>query len=36
VGRDETTLGIRSWWAAAVNGEEERKFLKEAKTLCAL
>jgi hypothetical protein len=31
VGRDETVLGIRSWWAAAVNGEEGRKFLKRPK-----
>jgi hypothetical protein len=26
-------LGIRSWWATAVDHEEWRKLLKEAKTL---
>jgi hypothetical protein len=37
VRRDETMLGIKSWRvAAAVNGEVGRKFLKEAKNICAL
>jgi hypothetical protein len=29
-------LGLRSWWATAMNGEEWRKLLKEAKTLYEL
>jgi hypothetical protein len=36
VGKDATMLGIRSWWARAVNREEWRKLLEEAKTLCGL
>jgi hypothetical protein len=32
VGKDARMLGIRSWWAAAMNREEWRKLLKEAKT----
>jgi hypothetical protein len=33
VGKTARMLGIRSWWATAVNREEWRKLLKEAKTL---
>jgi hypothetical protein len=33
VGEDARMLEIRSWWATAMNCEEWRKLLKEAKTL---
>jgi hypothetical protein len=36
VGKDVRMLGIRSWWATAMNREEWRKFLNEAKTLYEL
>jgi hypothetical protein len=36
VGNDERMLGIRSWWATAMNREEWRKLLKAAKTLYEL
>jgi hypothetical protein len=26
-------LGLRSWWATAMDGEEWRKLLKDAKTM---
>jgi hypothetical protein len=33
VGRDARMLGLRSWWATAMNRKEWRKLLREAKTL---
>jgi hypothetical protein len=36
VGKDARILGIRSWWATAMNREEWRKLLKEAKTVYEL
>jgi hypothetical protein len=36
VGKDVRMLGLRSWWATAINQEEWRKLLKEAKTLYEL
>jgi hypothetical protein len=36
VGKDARMLGIRSWWATAMNWEEWRKLLREAKTLYEL
>jgi hypothetical protein len=33
VGNDARMLGLRSWWATALNREEWRKLLTEAKTL---
>jgi hypothetical protein len=33
VGKNARVLGIRSWWATAMNREDWRKLLKEAKTL---
>jgi hypothetical protein len=33
VGKDTRMLGLRSWWARAMNREEWRKLLMEAKTL---
>jgi hypothetical protein len=33
VGMDARMLGIRSWWATAMNREEWRKLLKKAKTV---
>jgi hypothetical protein len=36
VGKDARMLGLRSWWATAMNREEWRKLLKEAKTLYEL
>jgi hypothetical protein len=33
VGKDARMLGLRSWWAAVMNGEDWRKLLNEAKTL---
>jgi hypothetical protein len=33
VGKDARMLGLRSWWATAMNGEEWRKLLKDAKTM---
>jgi hypothetical protein len=33
VGNNARMLGIRSWWATAMNHKEWRKLLKEAKTL---
>jgi hypothetical protein len=36
VGKDARMLGLRSWWATAVNGEEWRKLLKEAMILFEL
>jgi hypothetical protein len=35
VGKDARMLGIKSWWAAAMN-QEWRELLKEAKTLYGL
>jgi hypothetical protein len=32
----ERMLGLRSWWATAMNREDRRKLLKEAKTLYEL
>jgi hypothetical protein len=29
MGKDARMLGIRSWWAAAINCKEWRKLLKE-------
>jgi hypothetical protein len=29
-------LGIRNWWATAMNWEEQRKLLKEGKTLLCI
>jgi hypothetical protein len=36
VGKDARMLELRSWWATAMNREEWRKLLSEAKTLCEL
>jgi hypothetical protein len=36
VGEDARMLGVWSWWATAMNREEWRKLLKEAKTLYEL
>jgi hypothetical protein len=36
VGNDARMLGLRSWWATAMNREEWRKLLKEVKTLYML
>jgi hypothetical protein len=36
VGEDARMLGLRSWWATAMNREDWRKLLKEAKTLYEL
>jgi hypothetical protein len=36
VGKDARMLGLRSWWATAMNREEWRKLLKETKTLYEL
>jgi hypothetical protein len=36
VGKDARMLGLKSWWATAMNGEEWRKLLSEAKTLYEL
>jgi hypothetical protein len=36
VGKDARMLGIRSWWATAMNREGWRKLMKEAKTLYEL
>jgi hypothetical protein len=36
VGKDTRMLGLRSWWATAINRDEWRKLLKIAKTLCGL
>jgi hypothetical protein len=33
VGKDVRMLGIRSWWAKAMNQEECRELLKKSKTL---
>jgi hypothetical protein len=35
-GKDARMLELRSWWATAMNREEWRKLLKEAKTLYEL
>jgi hypothetical protein len=35
-GKDARMLGLRSWWATAMNREEWRKLLREAKTLYEL
>jgi hypothetical protein len=32
VGKDARMLGLRSWWATAMNREEWRKLLRETKT----
>jgi hypothetical protein len=36
VGKAARMLGIRSWWATAVNREDWRKLVKAAKTLYGL
>jgi hypothetical protein len=36
VRKDARMLGLRSWWATAINREEWRKHLNEAKTLYEL
>jgi hypothetical protein len=36
VGKAARMLGIGSWWATAMNREEWRKLLKEAKTFYEL
>jgi hypothetical protein len=36
MGKDASMLRLRSWWATAMNGEEWRKLLSEAKTLFEL
>jgi hypothetical protein len=36
VGKDVRTLGLRSWWATAINQEKWRNLLKEAKILYEL
>ena len=36
VGKDARMLRVRSWWATAMDHEEWRKLLKEAKTLYEL
>jgi hypothetical protein len=36
VGKDARMLGLRSWWATAMNREKWRNLLKEAKTLYEL
>jgi hypothetical protein len=33
VGKDARIVGLRDWWATAMNREEWRKLLKEAKTV---
>jgi hypothetical protein len=33
VGKDARMLGLRSWWATALNQEKWRKLLKEATTV---
>jgi hypothetical protein len=33
VGKDVRMLGIRSWWATAMNQEKWKKLLEQAKTL---
>jgi hypothetical protein len=33
VGEDARIMGLRSWWATAMNREEWRKLLRENKTL---
>ena len=33
VGKDAIMLGIRTWWSTAMNGEEQRQSLRDAKTL---
>jgi hypothetical protein len=35
-GKDARMLGLRSWWATAMNRKEWRKLLREAKTLYEL
>jgi hypothetical protein len=35
-GKDEIILGIRSWWSTAMNREEWRQLLREAKSLTEL
>jgi hypothetical protein len=36
VGKDARMLGLRSWWATAINRDEWRKLLSEAKTIYEL
>jgi hypothetical protein len=36
VRKDARMLGTRIWWATAMNQEEWREFLIQAKTLCEL
>jgi hypothetical protein len=36
VGKDVRMLGIRSWWSTAMNREEWRRLLREARTLTEL
>jgi hypothetical protein len=36
VGEEARMLGLRSWWATAMNREDRRKLLKEAKTVYEL
>jgi hypothetical protein len=33
VGKEARMLGVRSWWSAAMNREEWRRLLREARTL---
>jgi hypothetical protein len=36
VGKDAKLLGVRNWWTSAMNQEEKRKLVKEARTLYEL
>jgi hypothetical protein len=36
VGKDARMLGIRSWWFTAMNREERRRLLREARTFAKL
>jgi hypothetical protein len=36
VGKEARMMGLRSWWATAMNREERRKLLREAKTVYEL
>jgi hypothetical protein len=36
VGKDARMLGIRNWWSTAMNREDWRKLLREAKSLYEL
>lgn len=36
VGKDAKLLGVRNWWTSAMNQEERKKLVKEAKTVYEL